>query len=80
MKYISLIVAVLIWLGFIYTAFVAITVHLIPHVLASKLDHTMVLFLLMDAIILQFLSWIYKKLPEKPRNRAFTWMEKVSII
>ena len=78
MKHISMIVAVCLWAVFLYVASVAIVVHLLPHVLSWKLDYKLVLFLLIDAAILQLLAWIYKKLPAKPKNIVFSWVEKVS--
>lgn len=79
MKQISIAAAICLWLVFLYVALVAITVHLLPHVLSWELDQKLVLFLLLDAAILQFIAWLYKKLPAKPKNVAFSWIEKVSI-
>lgn len=79
MKYLSIVASVVLWALFIYVAIVAVTVHLIPHILSKELDTRLTLFLLLDALILQAISWIYKKLPTKPKNAVFSWMEKISI-
>ena len=79
MKVLSTIASICLWLLFLYVAFVAITVHLIPHFFAWELDHKLVIFLLLDAIYLQVLAWLYKKLPHKPKHIIFSWMEKISL-
>lgn len=79
MKSISIILAICLWLVFLYVAFVAISVHLLPHIFSWGLNHKLVLFLMIDAALLQLIAWVYKKLPAKPENRLFAWMEKVSL-
>jgi hypothetical protein len=79
MKAVSLVTAVLLFALFLYVSFVAIVFHFIPHFLAWELDMNLVLFLMLDALILQLISWVYKKLPAKPKNAVFSWMEKISI-
>lgn len=74
-----MIAAIILWAAFIYTTIVAVTVHLLPHILSWDLDHQLVIFLVIDAAILQFLAWLYKRLPNKPTNIAFAWMNKVSL-
>lgn len=79
MKAVSLVAAVLLFVLFIYVCFVAIAVHFIPHFFSWKLDMNLVLFLMLDALILQLISWVYKKLPAKPKNVFISWIEKVSV-
>ncbi len=79
MKYISNMIAIIIWVIFLYVAIAAIIFHLLPHLISWELDQKLVIFILLDLAILQLLSWIYKKLPFKPKNIAFSWLEKVSL-
>ena len=76
----SMIAAVVLWLAFLYTVLVAVTVHLIPSVTASEIDVQLAFFIVIDLAILQFLAWLYIKLPAKPRSRVFSWMETVSLL
>ena len=80
MRYASLVAAFFLWLLFLYVSFVAVVLHLLPHFVSSELNERLVLFLVADALILQFLAWAYKKLPTKPQSAAFTWLERVSIL
>jgi len=79
MRAVSLAVAVLLFVLFLYVSFVAIAVHLIPHLWAWELDMNLVLFLILDALILQLISYAYKQLPAKLKNAVFSWIEKISI-
>ncbi len=79
MKYLSILAAVCLWAVFLYVVLVSIAVTLIPHLLSWDLDPKQVLFLVLDIALLQLLAWIYKKLPRKPNNIVFSWMEKVSL-
>lgn len=72
MKYLSLFAAFCILVLFLYVAFVAIVFHLVPHFVSSELNPTLVWYLVADAVILQFLAWIYKRLPTRPKGRVFT--------
>jgi hypothetical protein len=65
--------------SFFYVAFVAISAHLLPHIFSWELNYKLVLFLMIYAALLQFIAWVYKKLPVKPKNRLFSWMERVSL-
>ena len=76
----SMIAAVVLWLAFLYTVFVAVTVHLIPNVTASEIDTQLAFLIVIDLAILQFLAWLYKELPDKPSSRFFSWMETVSLL
>jgi hypothetical protein len=73
-------IAFFLWVAFLYAAVVTIFIHFLPHFVSWKLDQQLVYFLLVDFVILQLLAWLYKKLPNKPNNIAFTWMEKVSLL
>ena len=77
-RVVSLVAAVILWAAFLYTALVTAT-HFLPHFLSWELDPKLVLFLLLDLVLLQLLAWLYEKLPHKPKNLMFAWMEKVSL-
>lgn len=75
----SLVVTVVLWLAFCYAAVVTVFVHLVPHFLSSTLDQKLVLFIVVDVLLLQAIAWLYKKLPNRPASRAFSWLERVSL-
>jgi hypothetical protein len=75
-----MIAAIFLWLAFLCTVLVAVTIHLIPSVTASEIDVQLAFFIIIDLAILQFLAWLYKELPDKPSSRVFSWMETVSLL
>ena len=79
MKAPSLVAAVLLFVVFLYMSFITIAVHLIPHLWAWEVDRNFVLILVVDILMLQLISYAYKKLPEKPKYAVFSWIEKISI-
>jgi len=79
MKATSYILSVLLWLAYLYTVVVAVCVHLVPYILSWTLDMTLVLFLVLDAAILQFIAWLYNKLPHKPQSWLFKWLDSLSL-
>jgi len=79
-RLLSMITAVILWGAFIYTTIAAVIIHLMPHIFSWNLDRQLVIFIVLDVMLLQFLAWLYKKMPHKPKNIVFVWLEKVSLL
>lgn len=79
-RILSIIIAAILWVAFIYVAATAVFLDLIPHLLGWEIDFKLVLYLALDAVILQILAFLYQILPHKPENKAFTWLEKVWLL
>ena len=80
LKILSFISAVILWLGFIYVSIVTIFVHFIPHFLGTRINDFIIYSLLLDLIILEIIALFFKKLPYKPQNLLFNWLEKISLL
>jgi hypothetical protein len=76
-RILSIITATILWLAFLYVAATAVFLDLLPHLLGWEVDFKLVLYLALDAVILQILAFLYQILPHKPKNIAFMWLEKV---
>ena len=76
MRVLSILVAFLLGLAFLYVALVAVTIHAIPHVLSWSNPEKGALFLTADAVILASITWLYRKLPHRPRSVLFSLLEK----
>jgi len=77
-RMLSMTTATFLWGAFIYMAIVAVT-NFLPHFFSWDLDLRLVFFFMLDLVILEFLALLYQKLPHKPKNIAFAWLEKVSL-